>query len=348
MCKGLGPVCVKHCKYPLLLLSVYCQTHPEVMNACVLTCGAQCVLFLSVHYQSTEVKEKANMLTTDVYCLFSNPPWSDGECPECWHVDLRCVLSVCCHIHPEVMESALSVDMLTSDVSCLFAVRSTLKWCMVPWVLTCWPPMCLVCLPSDPPWNDGECPECWHVDLRCVLSVCRQIHPEVMESALSADMLAQMCLVCLLSDPPWSDGKCLECWHIGTDVSCLFAVKSTLCLVFLLSDPPRSDGECPECWHVGHRPGLLPGQKRGESEFTSLSFFHFLEWVDASFSFGLQSHVSRHCLYSAPKRLYCPRVQSHASTSVRTLKIPNTGSHTIVWTYKNTALTDTAHTDGNG
>ena len=29
-----------------------------------------------------------------------------------------------------------------------------------------------------------------------------------------------------------------------------------------------------------------------------------------------------------------PRVQSHASTSVRTLKISNTESHTIVWTYK--------------
>ena len=37
---------------------------------------------------------------------------------------------------------------------------------------------------------------------------------------------------------------------------------------------------------------------------------------------------------------YRPRVQSHASTSVRTLKIPNTGSHAIVWTHENTALTD--------
>ena len=64
----------------------------------------------------------------------------------CWH---RCVLSVCCQIHPEVMESALSADMLAQ--------------------------MCLVCLPSDP---------------HCVLSFCCQIHPEVMESALSADMLA--------------------------------------------------------------------------------------------------------------------------------------------------------------
>ena len=34
---------------------------------------------------------------------------------------------------------------------------------------------------------------------------------------------------------------------------------------------------------------------------------------------------------------YSPSVQSHASTSVRTLKIPNTGSHTIVWTQENTA-----------
>ena len=30
-----------------------------------------------------------------------------------------------------------------------------------------------------------------------------------------------------------------------------------------------------------------------------------------------------------------PRAQSHATTSVRMLKIPNTGSHTIVWTHEN-------------
>ena len=37
---------------------------------------------------------------------------------------------------------------------------------------------------------------------------------------------------------------------------------------------------------------------------------------------------------------YSPRVQSHASTSERTLKIPNTGSHTVVGTDGNTAHTD--------
>ena len=37
------------------------------------------------------------------------------------------------------------------------------------------------------------------------------------------------------------------------------------------------------------------------------------------------------------------RAQSHASTHVDTLKIPNTGSHTIVWTQESTA-----HTDRNG
>ena len=40
---------------------------------------------------------------------------------------------------------------------------------------------------------------------------------------------------------------------------------------------------------------------------------------------------------------YSPRVQSHTSTSARTLKIRNTGSHTIVWTLENTA-----HADRNG
>ena len=34
---------------------------------------------------------------------------------------------------------------------------------------------------------------------------------------------------------------------------------------------------------------------------------------------------------------YSPCVQSHASASGRTLQIPNTGSHIIVWTHKNTA-----------
>ena len=40
---------------------------------------------------------------------------------------------------------------------------------------------------------------------------------------------------------------------------------------------------------------------------------------------------------------YSPRVQSHASASVCMLKIPNTGSYTIVWTHENTT-----HTDRNG
>ena len=37
---------------------------------------------------------------------------------------------------------------------------------------------------------------------------------------------------------------------------------------------------------------------------------------------------------------YSPRVQSHTSTSVRTLKIPNTGSHAIVGTLGNITHTD--------
>ena len=40
---------------------------------------------------------------------------------------------------------------------------------------------------------------------------------------------------------------------------------------------------------------------------------------------------------------HSPGVKSHASISMRTLKIPNTGSHTIVWTHENTT-----HTDRNG
>ena len=40
---------------------------------------------------------------------------------------------------------------------------------------------------------------------------------------------------------------------------------------------------------------------------------------------------------------HSPSVQSHASRSVRMLKIPNAGSHTTVWTHSNTA-----HTDKNG
>ena len=41
--------------------------------------------------------------------------------------------------------------------------------------------------------------------------------------------------------------------------------------------------------------------------------------------------------------LYSPSVQSHASTSVCTIKNPNTGSHITVWTQRNTT-----HTDRNG
>ena len=41
--------------------------------------------------------------------------------------------------------------------------------------------------------------------------------------------------------------------------------------------------------------------------------------------------------------LQSPYTQSYASTSVWTLKIPKTGSHTIVWTHENMA-----HTDRNG
>ena len=40
---------------------------------------------------------------------------------------------------------------------------------------------------------------------------------------------------------------------------------------------------------------------------------------------------------------YSPRVQSHASTIARTLKIQNTGSHNVLWTQENTA-----HIDRNG
>ena len=40
------------------------------------------------------------------------------------------------------------------------------------------------------------------------------------------------------------------------------------------------------------------------------------------------------------RRPYSPCVQSLASTSERTLKIPNTGSHTIVWTHESTAHAD--------
>ena len=43
---------------------------------------------------------------------------------------------------------------------------------------------------------------------------------------------------------------------------------------------------------------------------------------------------SQHSVQALLRCPYSPCVQSHASTSVRTLKIPNTGSHTIVWTHK--------------
>ena len=50
-----------------------------------------------------------------------------------------------------------------------------------------------------------------------------------------------------------------------------------------------------------------------------------------------KSHLSLQTLLRCP---YSPRGQSHASTPVLTLKIPNTGSHTIIWTHDNTAQTN--------
>ena len=54
-------------------------------------------------------------------------------------------------------------------------------------------------------------------------------------------------------------------------------------------------------------------------------------WGQGLFS---QSHLPLQTLLRCP---YSPRVQSLASTSANSLKIPHTGSHTIVWTHENTA-----------
>ena len=61
---------------------------------------------------------------------------------------------------------------------------------------------------------------------------------------------------------------------------------------------------------------------------------------DAAKVFFSQSQPSA---FSALRCPYSPRVQSLASTSVCTLKILNTGSHTFVWTHENSA-----HFDRNG
>ena len=52
--------------------------------------------------------------------------------------------------------------------------------------------------------------------------------------------------------------------------------------------------------------------------------------------FFSQSQLSVQTLLRSP---YNPRVQSHALPSVRTLKIPQNGNHTFVWTNENTART---------
>ena len=56
--------------------------------------------------------------------------------------------------------------------------------------------------------------------------------------------------------------------------------------------------------------------------------------------FSSQSQLPVQTLLRSP---YSPRVESSAPTFVRTLKISNNGSHTIVWTQENTT-----HTDRNG
>ena len=59
--------------------------------------------------------------------------------------------------------------------------------------------------------------------------------------------------------------------------------------------------------------------------------------------FFSQSQLSVQTLLRCP---YSPCVQSRGSTSVCTLKIPHTGSHTIVWTHENTALVATVPLPG--
>ena len=82
-------------------------------------------------------------------------------------------------------------------------------------------------------------------------------------------------------------------------------------------------------------------------------------WVELSWeSTGLKSQVQHWRRFDSPwgyfaqsrlsvqtrlQHLYSPWVQSHASTSVHKLKVPNTGSHTTVWTQENAA-----HTGRNG
>ena len=53
-------------------------------------------------------------------------------------------------------------------------------------------------------------------------------------------------------------------------------------------------------------------------------------------NFSSLSQLSEQTLLRCP---YSPRVQSHAFTSMRTLKIPSISTHTFVWTYENTART---------
>ena len=73
----------------------------------------------------------------------------------------------------------------------------------------------------------------------------------------------------------------------------------------------------------------VPGAAR---EFFFPFFFSFLFFPRVNFQCRLSYGV---------RTASC--VQSHASASVRTLKIPNTVSRTIVWTQDNTT-----HTDRNG
>ena len=78
--------------------------------------------------------------------------------------------------------------------------------------------MCIVFVSSLPAFrSEGECR---HADHRCLLSVCFHIHPEVMESALSVDMLAQMCLVCIQIHPEVMESA-MSADMLTSDVSCL-------------------------------------------------------------------------------------------------------------------------------
>ena len=84
------------------------------------------------------------------------------------------------------------------------------------------------------------------------------------------------------------------------------------------------------CLSLGRERGLIAQWVDGRTEKSGAILTLRLQFTGAARDFLPRVKLS---VQTFPRRSYSPRSQSHTSTSVRTLTVSNTGSHTTVWTH---------------